>query len=238
MRLRLGCARLLGGLVRARQPGRAVTLPDPPLRLGLSPDGRPSCLARPQRARAVSAPTSQQVEHNQPDNYQGKEDEQVRDDFHRRLQHPHKRFGERPRQRRPARDQGLLGREPAGRRHVLDELGATGLGSSGASAVATSSATRTRACRPAICHAHRSGMPRQVASTSHRRSGTAWIGISSGGNRPRRRRRMRQPRAVGLGSRCDRPSGHLTAVTVPLTAGYSPPSGSPVGGTGPSVDIV
>jgi hypothetical protein len=59
--------------------------------------GRVAC---PRRVRAVSAPATQQVEHNQPDSHQGKEDEQVPDDFHRRFHHPRKRLGECARQRR------------------------------------------------------------------------------------------------------------------------------------------
>jgi hypothetical protein len=68
-------------LTRAMPAGRASQSSVLPMR-------RPS--VRPQRVRAVSAPASQQVEHNQPDSHQSKEDEQVPDDFHRRLQHPRK----------------------------------------------------------------------------------------------------------------------------------------------------
>ena len=61
-----------------------------------------------------------------------------------------------------------------------------GLGLSRASAAATSSTTCAPVRQSATCHTHRSGgMPKQVASTIHRRYSSAWIGGSSGGNWPR-----------------------------------------------------
>jgi hypothetical protein len=116
--------------------------------------GRVAC---PRRVRAVSASATQQVEHNQPDSHQGKEDEQVPDDFHRRFQHPRKRLGECARQRRLGVIGKATGRGGAMRSTNSAPLG-WGLGSSPASAAVTSSSTtRTLACRPATGHTHSAG---------------------------------------------------------------------------------
>jgi hypothetical protein len=151
-----------------------------------------------------------------------------------------KLLGKRPGQRRAACDHGSLGRRPPGRRHVLDEFGVPGL----RAGVVTGQRRSDLLDHPNalmsvrdLPHPPLRGMPKQVASTSQRRCINAWIGVLSGRNWPRQRRRMRQPRAVGL-----------TTVRPPIwpphycdrAACNSPFStfGIPSGCIGPSVSIV
>jgi hypothetical protein len=164
----------------------------------------PALVATQDGAAAVlasSAPASQQVEHDQPHSHQGKEDEHVPDDFHHNSSILASCSVSARGSGHAAREHGSSGRRPpgGGTCSTSSALPGWGLGSSRASAAAASSATRALSCRPATCHTQRSGgMPRQVVSTSQRRCTTAWIGVLSGGNWPHQRRRMRQPRAVGL----------------------------------------